>query len=199
MPKVIVVGTSHISRKSMESVKNVIRKERPDCVAIELCPKRYYAMLSKKHKLSLKFGILAFVLSYLQQKLAKHTGILPGSEMLTAVSVGKEVGAKIVLIDVDILETLERIKAVSLKEKLKLVFGFLFTGEKINIEAPEEKTVKQIMRYMRKNLPEFYNVLVKDRNLFMAQWIKKLKKGFKKIVVVVGLGHKEGLEKLLKR
>lgn len=195
-----IIGTSHISKKSIEKVRKTIEKEKPDCVAVELCPKRYYAMLSKKQEISLRYGLTVFLFSWLQKKLGERLGILPGSEMLEAIKTARKVNSKIVLIDMDILRIVNKMKKVSLKEKLKLIFSLFsaFRFKKISIEEPEEKIVEEILKLMKKEFPEFYKVLVKDRNLYMYNWIKKLQKDFKKIIVVVGLGHKKDLEKLLR-
>lgn len=43
-----IVGTAHVSDKSVEEVKQTILEEKPDVVAIELCPNRYQNMLAEK-------------------------------------------------------------------------------------------------------------------------------------------------------
>jgi len=40
----IIVGTAHISRESADLVREVIERERPDCVCIELDTQRYAAL-----------------------------------------------------------------------------------------------------------------------------------------------------------
>lgn len=200
MSKIIIIGTSHVSRKSTRQVKETIAEAKPDCVAVELCPKRYYALLhyGKISHVSLRYGLMVWLFAWLQKKLGERFGILPGSEMLAAINAGKAVGARIVLIDMDIEEILQKLRKISLREKMKLVFGFLSLRGKIDLEKPEEKIVKEFLNHVRKNLPEFYKVLVRERNFYMAEWIKKLRNDFKKIVVVVGLGHEYELKKLLK-
>ena len=42
--EVYLVGTAHISRKSADEVRNVIRSVRPDTVFLELCDARAAAM-----------------------------------------------------------------------------------------------------------------------------------------------------------
>ena len=45
---IILVGTAHISKESVELVKTVIEQEQPDCVCLELDDKRYQALTKKK-------------------------------------------------------------------------------------------------------------------------------------------------------
>lgn len=198
MPKVIVVGTQHISKESVENVKKAIFKEKPDCVAIELCPARYHALMLGEQRLDIKAGIVTYLLGHLQKSISKRLGILPGGEMLAAAESAKQIGAKIVLIDMDIRDIAKGINSISLKEKLKIIFGaFLPIGKK-DIKSIDEKTAAEALRYMKRELPQMYRVLVADRNKFMAAWVKKLRKEYKKIVVVVGLGHKKDLERMLR-
>ena len=62
----------------------------------------------------------------------------------------------------------------------------------------EEKVIEEELKYMKKEMPEFYKVLITDRNKYMYLWIKKLMLNFDKIIVVVGAGHKKDLEKMIK-
>lgn len=199
-----IIGTSHIAKESTEEVKRTIKREKPDCVAIELDPKRYYALIQspeQKRKIGLRYGLTIWLFGWLQQKLGKAVGVFPGSEMLAAIESAKNVGAKIVLIDRDIEETFRAIMAIPLREKLKLFFGIFalpFSREKVDLrKVPEERVIADAMRYMKKELPGFYKVLVGDRNKCVAEWIKKLETEFSNIVVVVGAGHRKDLERMV--
>ncbi len=198
MTRVTVVGTQHISKESAEKVKKVILKETPDCVAIELCPARYQALVLGEQKPDIRFGVIAYLLAHLQKSISNRLGILPGSEMLAAAEAARQVKAKIVLIDMDIRDIIRGINSISPWEKLKIVFGAIVPMGKVDISKIDEKAANQALKYMKKELPQMYKVLVYDRNKFMVQWIKKLKKEYKKIVVVVGLGHKRDMERLLR-
>ncbi len=43
----IIIGTSHIAKQSLEEVKDVITNEKPDTVCIELDEKRFKALSEK--------------------------------------------------------------------------------------------------------------------------------------------------------
>ncbi len=202
-----IIGTSHIAKESVEAVKKIIEETRPDCVAIELDPKRFYALMRRQkggeeeRKIGLRYGLTIWLFGWLQQALGKSMGVMPGSEMLSAIEAAKSVNAKIVLIDNDIEEIFRGMMSVPLREKLKLFLGIFaapFSGEKIDLKkVPEEKIISEAMRYMKKELPGFYKVLVGDRNRYMAEWIKRLESEFDSVVVVVGAGHKKELERMV--
>ncbi len=200
-----IIGTSHIAKESVEAVRRIIEETKPDCVAIELDPKRYYALIhqraeGEKRKIGLRYGLTIWLFGWLQQALGKSMGVMPGSEMLSAIEAAKSASAKIVLIDRDIGEIFRGMMAAPLREKLKLFLGIFaapFSGEKIDLKkVPEEKIISEAMSYMKKELPGFYRVLVAERNEYMAEWIKRLENEFENIVVVVGAGHKKELEKM---
>lgn len=44
--ELILIGTAHVSRQSAEQVKEVIEKERPDSVCVELDSQRYQSIIS---------------------------------------------------------------------------------------------------------------------------------------------------------
>jgi pheromone shutdown protein TraB len=52
MNEIIFVGTAHVSEKSVKEVEETIDREKPDVVAIELCERRYNAMMMMRSKSS---------------------------------------------------------------------------------------------------------------------------------------------------
>lgn len=219
MSNIILVPTSHIARESLQKIEHVIKKEKPDLVAVELDLNRFYAM-RKGHASNTdiikNLGFLTFVIFWilkkLQEWLGKKVNILPGSEMLHAVKIGEKQGLKIAFIDQDIRITFLRIKEIKNMEKLKLIWfvikgltvGILLSkikkGEKIDLsKVPEKGLVEQAMTLLKREFPGFYRILVTERNIYMANKLKQLSLDFKKIVVVIGAGHVEGMQKLLSK
>ncbi|MCK4491305.1 MAG: TraB/GumN family protein, partial [Candidatus Altiarchaeales archaeon] len=212
--EIILVGTAHISRNSVELVKKTIEEETPDAVAVELCEQRYDALVNKKkwdeteiHKV-IKEGktylfLMQLLLANFQRKLGDKVGVKPGSEMIQAIDLAKEKNITVGLVDRDIKITLRRaLNKVSLKEKLKLVYGFIFgalEGEEINeelIETLKEKDVlTEMMDELGREIPSIKEVLVDERNRYIADKIVGLEA--EKIVAVVGAGHMEGIRGLL--
>jgi pheromone shutdown protein TraB len=206
MGKVIIVGTSHISRESVNEAIDTILREKPDCVALELDPERFAALQQKKREKASIRNPTYFILNNLQTYLGGKTGVLPGSEMLASIRAARSVGSRIVLIDMDISEIMERLGEISRWQKIKLFFKLLvglipLPGQKdFDLSrVPQDKVIDEALHYMRRDMPMIYKILITDRNKYMAGWIRQLKKNHKKIVVVVGAGHRKGLEKLLKR
>ena len=120
--------------------------------------------------------------------------------MLTAISSAREVGADVILIDKDIEEIMYGIKSIPLREMLKLTISSLgvFTTNLDLKKVPPKKLIKQTIKYLKKDMPELYNVLIKSRNKHMIKQIIALKKDYKKIVVVVGAGHVDDLKSGIK-
>jgi len=208
MAKVVVVGTSHVSPQSMRQAQETIRKMRPDCVAVELCPERYQALIDRRRgeeKPSIREPLF-YVFYALQNHLGKKTGTMPGSEMLAAIESAREVGSRIVLIDMDIGTISGKIGSLGRWEKAKLLgtvlYGATFggLGKKVDLsKVPPERMIDEAMTYLKKSHKKFYKILVEDRNDYMVAWIRRLSKDYKKIVVVVGAGHKKGIERMLRR
>ncbi len=220
MSRIILVPTSHVSVQSLKKVKEVIEREKPDCVAVELDMNRYASMKQHEEASTLEalraLGVMTFalywILKRLQSWLGKKLGILPGSEMLKAVEIARKMGIKVALIDRDIGVTLFRLKSIPAREKLKLIL-YLFKGMTIDYlllkirkdkgtmidltKVPPKDLIEQAMQVMRKEFPNLYSVLVTERDRYMADLLKNMSKKFDKIVVVVGAGHADGMKQLL--
>src|SRR3989344_9213427 len=102
-----ILGTSHISRQSVNEVKKAIKDLRPAIIALELDKSRFLSLTSNKKpgKLgSLKLlGIKGFLFNlvgaFIEKSLGKHTGIKPGTEMKTAINLAKKNNITLSLID----------------------------------------------------------------------------------------------------
>jgi pheromone shutdown-related protein TraB len=220
MANIHLIGTSHISKESYKSVRASILKRKPNIVAVELDPKRLYALLSKNQKPELgdikKYGITTYIFarigSWIQRRLGEKVGLAPGSEIKAAIKAAKKVEAKVYLIDQDIEITLRNIsKELTLKEKIKLIitlsFGFFIptsnkSFKKIDLsKVPEQDLVRELTAEFKKKFPKLYKILVKDRDRYMGRQLIAISKQNPdyKIVAVVGAGHIEGITKILKQ
>ena len=101
MSNIYVLGTPHISIESIKEVKSTFKEFNPDIIALELDPLRFQALLARKQKRSITkeiqfFGIKGFlltlVLGYIEKKLGQKVKIKPGTEMLTAIKLAKQLG-----------------------------------------------------------------------------------------------------------
>ena len=208
MNNIVIVGTAHVSKKSVEEVEKIIEEEMPDAVAVELDLKRFEALTGKKQDVDLleviKDGnlflfIFQIILSNLQRKIGKETGVNPGEEMLRAIEKAKEIGADVLLIDRDIAITMKRLwSGISIKEKLKLIYHLIFGKEDIDLEEVLEKNAMDyLIDEFRRISPKAAEVLIDERDAFMAKALVDASKRYNKIVAIVGAGHKDGITKYL--
>ena len=114
-----VIGTAHVSHTSVDEVRSVIERVRPDVVAVELCQQRFDALtkdsafrdldifkIVREGKTLFLLGHLA--LSSYQRRMGASLGIKPGAELLAAVEAGRAAGSRIELIDRNVNVTLKR-------------------------------------------------------------------------------------------
>ncbi|MBU0470630.1 MAG: TraB/GumN family protein [Nanoarchaeota archaeon] len=217
-----IIGTSHIAKESVEEIKKAIEEWKPEIVAVELDVRRAFALMQKeKTKTSirdaLKIGLKGYLFvkigQYVQEKLGNMVGVSPGSEMKTALEMAKKNNLKIAFIDQPIEITLKKFsKNLTWKEKFRFV-GDIFAGiftpkrqiKKLNLnkfdltKVPDQKTISSLIKQLDERYPNVYKTLITDRNKYMIKELVKLLRDNKeqKILVVVGAGHQEGMEKLL--
>jgi len=206
-----LVGVAHILPGSVKEVRETIRREHPEIVAIELCPYRYAVLSgkaqsqptsSKKIVNPLEF-ILTWMLSLIQTKFARETGSPAGTEMIAAMQEAHKIGARVEFIDRDIRVTLARLNSMMpLGERLKLTVQMLFTmllpRGKVKIETlTEDEVVKHLISEFYNLSPTTYRVMIKERDEFMAQKLAPLLEDGRRVVCVVGAGHLPGLQKQL--
>ncbi|MGZ4893919.1 MAG: TraB/GumN family protein [Halobacteriota archaeon] len=207
--EIIVVGTAHISEESIAEVRRTIEEVRPDVVAVELDPGRYQALTNPDQQSASIKDILSsgklyqflvhWLLAYVQNKLGAEVGVKPGSEMLSAIEAARSVGASVALVDRDINITIARFWAkMRLIEKLKMLIALLGIGttdEEIDLnEITNDDTISQLVTELRQFSPNAAQVLVDERDAYLAGNLLKLRG---KIVAVVGAGHKEGIKHYL--
>ena len=214
---IILVGTAHISKESVEEVKQAIEKYKPKIVAVELCKRRHEAITKKDQwestpvnkllKSNNAYLMLAQTfLSSIQRKLGKEYGVEPGSEMIAAMNEAKKHDLDVALVDRDISITLKRAwKKMGIREKFRLTWEFLKAILGYDEEELEELDLKELMKEdvisaMMKEFgeiaPSVSTVLIHERDEYIAKKIlDESKKG--RVVAVVGAGHLNGIKKYL--
>lgn len=207
----ILVGTSHVSKESKEIIKKTFSDFKPDIIAIELDKQRYHALISKQKpslnpSIIFKIGLLGYIFSsvgrIMQNKVGKITGMDPGEEMLLGANLAKNNKLMLSLIDQNIQVTLKNMsKKVTFKERLKLLKDLIIPKKKkIKIDIskiPKDQLIMSLLEEMKTSYPGLYESLVEDRNKYMARQVFSLLNQFpdKKILVIIGAGHKEGMKK----
>lgn len=208
-----IIGTSHIAKESVENVKLLIKEKKPECIAVELDANRYYALLYRQRgeiKLPFLQKTILTLMQKLQENLSQKTNIFPGQEMLSAVEYATANGIKVAFIDQNINYTVSRLMSkLSFFDKIKLLVFLIpaFMGIPVKSLAleldlnkvPDDKLIERALSELKKEFPAIYEVLIGERNRYMARNILKLREQFKTIVVVVGAGHVNGIKALLKK
>lgn len=211
--KLRLIGTAHVSRESAEVVKQQISEWQPDVVAIELDSNRL-AHLQNPDKFDdealskvLKEGrtsLLLFqsLLAIEQRKMGMEAGERVGVDLLAAVDAANEYDIPIELVDRDIQITLKRAwKKMKFREKWRILYSLLADEadeEDIDVEEllGDGDLITQLMEELRATAPGAGEVLVDERDDYLAGSIEKLR-GEKKVLAVIGAGHINGVEKRL--
>lgn len=207
--EVFLVGTAHVSKNSVEEVASIIENENPDRVCIELDASRMASKTSnswentdirKVFKEGKGFLLLAnTALASFQRKLGAQTGANPGDEILGAAKLAEEKGIPVSLCDREIQTTFRRAWAKSsLWNKCKLLATLIsaaFSDEEISPEELEDlknqETLEGMLKEVAKELPSVKEVLIDERDTFLATKIYNAP-GMKK-VAVIGAGHTKGI------
>ncbi|MCG7854180.1 MAG: TraB/GumN family protein, partial [Methanosarcinaceae archaeon] len=216
--QIIIVGTAHVSEKSVRQVVETIEREHPDIVAVELCRGRYDALKGKaqvsqipiKELLSegkVYFFLVHWLLAYIQKKIGDEMGVQPGAEMINAIDAAEASGAKVALIDRDIQVTLQRFwSKMGFFEKIRMVSALIGAalgfgdGKDIDIDnITDQDMVTMLIEELRGIAPTAATVLIDERDAYIAgNLVRAASGGGKKIVAVVGAGHRSGIENYLK-
>ncbi len=209
--EIILVGTAHVSRDSVDLVAQVIETEQPDTVSIELCQSRYDSIRKRQQweetnivkviREKKAFLLLSnLLLAAFQKRVAEKLEIKPGEEMMKAIESGEKVGAAIHLADRDIRITLSRTwRIMGLWNKFKLLFQFLLSmGDIDDISEQDVEKMKQadvletLLADVGKSLPVLKDILIDERDRYLTEKIRTAPGA--RIVAVVGAGHVPGIK-----
>ena len=209
--EITVLGTAHVSQKSVDLVRDIIEEEKPDTVCIELCDSRFQALTQKQKwqdtdllkvikEKKAPLLLANFMLASIQKKIGKKLGIKPGEEMAQAIRSAEISGSQIHLADRDIRTTLSRAwHAITFWEKLKLTGQFvasLVGVDEISEEEVENLKNKDMLETLLSEIgesqPQLKKILIDERDLYLAEKIRKAPG--EKIVAVVGAGHVPGIK-----
>ena len=213
-----IIGTAHVSANSVEEVKNAIYEQHPEVVAIELDRERYTRLknemmgikeddtisvskIIKEEKVGL--FLATTILSYFQSKIGEDVDVKPGSEMIGAIEAAEDLNIPIALIDRQINTTLQRaLNKMGFKEKFKFAFSLLTSifskGDEEEFDIEELKNpenLDEVMEFFKDESPKVYEVLVQERDAYLAGNILKIPQDH--VIAVVGAGHKPGINRYL--
>ena len=212
--EIFLLGTAHVSRESAELVARVIARQQPDAVCIELDHKRYEALAQRKswemldlkeilRRRQLSTLLVNLLLASYQKKLGDKLGVRPGAELLAAAREAEERNIPVALCDRDVRITMRRAwRATPWHRKLMLV-GTLLAGMFDRGEISEESLrelrnsdlLSELLSQLGRDLPELKEVVIDERDTYLAEKIKATPG--KKLVAVVGAGHVAGIKRAL--
>tara|TARA_B100000902_G_scaffold150299_1_gene146827 strand:- start:9627 stop:10790 length:1164 start_codon:yes stop_codon:yes gene_type:complete len=205
-----LIGTAHISTKSVNLVREQILEYKPDLVAIELCESRLKS-LKKPDELDnddllkiINEGrsmmiLLQSALAAQQRRMGLETGEKPGAELLAAIETAEEKGIDYALIDRDVVITLRRAwRKMGLREKWRVLNALLWDEDDENEEFDLDELLEnsdllsELMEEVREAAPNAGAVLIDERDAYLAGKIQQIR-GKGKILAVVGAGHINGI------
>jgi len=214
----VILGTAHVSRASVDAVRQMADSDDYDAIAVELCPARHQALtkeqqwqemdlyrIIREKKAGLVMANLA--LGAYQRRIAEQFGIEPGAELKAAAEAAVKHDVPLQLIDRDLATTLKRsYRAVPWYKRIMLTTGLVMStvsSEEIDEEQIEKLKEGDILEStfteFAEQSPELYEALIAERDRFMAARLRQENIGNagKRILVVIGAGHLDGLAKYL--
>lgn len=208
--QILLVGTAHVSKESVNEVAAYIDSEQPDHICLELDDGRFknkedegsWSNMDIKKVLKEKKGFLLITnmaLASFQKRMGNQSGSAPGEEILSAARLAKEKEIPYSLCDREIQITFKRAwRKSNLWNKAKLIatiISAVFSKEEISEAELEELKKSDVMQgmldEMAKELPAVKAVLIDERDRYLATSIYQAPGT--KILAVIGAGHQNGI------
>ncbi|MBA3393266.1 MAG: TraB/GumN family protein [Deltaproteobacteria bacterium] len=210
-----IVGTAHVSQRSVEEVRAVIERVKPDVVCVELDKTRFDALTKDSAFRDLdvfkvvREGRTLYLLAHLalasyQRRIGASLGVKPGAELLAAVQAAKELGIPVELIDRDINITLKRTWSNLGLWKRSMLLSSLVVGwdddkgEPVTARSVEDlkeaKALSEMLSELGRAVPQIKGPLIDERDQYMASKSIDIGTGKRRIVAVVGAAHVPGMK-----
>ena len=210
-----IIGTAHVSANSVEEVKNTIYEQHPEIVAIELDRGRYTRL--KNEMMGIEEDDTISVSKIIKEEKGYTPDFLiPRDKGIACFDADKlngdihyrkwqtgDLEIPIALIDREINTTLQRaLNKMGFVEKLKFAFSLLTSifssDEEDEIDIEELKNpdnLDELMEFFKDESPKVYEVLVQERDAYLAGNILRIPQDH--VIAVVGAGHKPGINRYL--
>ena len=207
---ITLIGTAHVSKKSVEEVRSIIDQVKPDHICLELDKGRWQSKTEQKSwenqdirkvfKHQKAFLMIAnMALAGYQKRMGNQTGSAPGEEIICAGHIAQEKHIPYSLCDREIQVTLKRAwRKSSFWNKMKLLaelIGAVFSKEEVSAEELEQlknnATMQSMLKDLAKELPTVKEVLIDERDQYLATSIWNAPGN--NIVAVIGAGHQSGI------
>jgi pheromone shutdown protein TraB len=199
--RLTLVGTMHVDPKGALFVRDSILRLRPEVVALELDRSRLLALENPgSSKAAGSLGPSYLGLALLERFAGQLTGSAPGTEMLRAVEAAGQIGARVELIDLPISATVEGLRSLPMKEKVRIavdsVAGIVaLPFGRPGLQGLTENVQEQLVTF-RSRYPGLSRLLLDRREEHMVSRLQGILDASTGLVVgVVGFGHLAGLKK----
>lgn len=213
-----LLGTAHVSRRSVAAVEAALASHSYDVIAVELDPARHRALTDPEAlaKLDLlqairdgKAGLLAasLALAAYQRRMAEQLGIEPGAELKAAADGALALGLPLLLIDREIGLSFRRAWGrLGYWKRALLGSGLLaslLVDEKLDEQAIERLKQGDVLESSFAEFagqsPELHQALIVERDQYMAARLRAAAASHpgSHILAVVGAGHLAGLKAAL--
>ncbi len=214
-----LLGTAHVSKTSVDTVRAAIATGSYDTIAVELDPQRAQALTDPDSLASLdlvkvlregKTAVFAanLGLAAYQRRLAEQLGIEPGAELKAAVLDARALGLELHLIDRDVGLTFKRaMQRLGWWGRAKVSGGLmasLFFDEEVSDEQIEGLKEGDILEAsfseFAADSPALYETVIAERDQYMAARLREIpsRNEAREVLAVVGAGHLQGLAKHLR-
>ena len=213
-----IVGTAHVSQRSVDEVRSVIAAIEPDVVCVELDKARHDALTQDSAFRNLDvfkvvregrglYLLAHLALSSYQRRIGATLGVKPGAELLAASEAATAKGIPVELIDRDINITLKRTwRNLGLWKRSQLLTS-LFVGwddddEKDKAPRPigdqieelkEPEALSQMLAKLGQKVPEIKEPLIDERDRYLVSKMLEAGAGKRRVVAVVGAAHVPGM------
>lgn len=212
--EIFLLGTAHVSEKSISQTVEAVDQFCPDCICVELDPQRYQNLIDRDRWQNLdlfktlkegKGFLLLFnlLLVAFQNRIGRSLEVLPGGEIIRAVELAGEREIALALIDRPIDITLKRAwSSCNLVHRFKLfnsILSSIFEREGISQQEIEElkqsDAIEKMIGEFAGSFPGIKGALIDERDIFLARSIAEAKGG--RLLAVLGAGHLSGVIKHL--
>lgn len=212
--QIYLVKTAHVSKNSIEDVRECFEMVKPDTICIEIDDQRYDRLQNPEKWLEtdivkvikdkqVLYLLVTLVLSSFQKRVANSMDSTSGGEMLEGIRLAKENNLNLVLADRSVKTTFSRIwYSLTGKEKFNLITGLInsiFEDEDISEEdlanLKQADVLQAALLDIGKHFPTVKKVLVDERDQYLCQKIKTAKG--KIIMAIIGAAHAKGIQENL--
>jgi pheromone shutdown-related protein TraB len=207
---VYLVGTAHVSAKSVQDVRDTVAAVSPDTIAVELCEPRYRGMKGDTgwkdtnifqviRQKKATFLLAQLVMQSFYRRLGKQLEVQPGAEMLAGIECAEAAGARLELMDRRIDITLKRVwGGLGFWQKMKLfalMVSSVFSGGEVDAAEIEQlknrDQLESLMGEMGAGFPGIKERLIDERDIYLSQKLRTMPG--ERIVAVAGAGHVPGI------